>query len=161
MPQRQLGNPRSGQKRHRPATDLPQTGKPGGGAEQPENQRAGPLGTEANGSGEASTGGQPRTEPEEPVSDAEEDASLPAPSAHGAQRAARTDAAPLATPAHHANASTPGEAPPRGPLETLAKSEARETTANRPQRAADIGNIAQRAQPRRRLFGFLHGVLHE
>ena len=119
-----------------PATDLPQIGKPGGGADQPENQCAGPQGMAANGSGEASTAGQPRTEPEEPVPDAEHDASLPAPSAHGAQPAGCVDPAPLATPAHDADASAPGKAPPWCPPETRAKSEARETTPDTPQRAA-------------------------
>ena len=46
-------------------------------------------------------------------------------------------AAPLATPAHHADASAPGEAPPRNPPETRAKSAARETGPNTPQGAAD------------------------
>ena len=80
---------------------------------------------------------QPRTQPEEPVLDTEHVASLPPPSAPGAQPAGRADAAPLASPAHHADASTPGEAPARGPLETHPYSEARETTPDTPQRAAD------------------------
>ena len=132
-----MGGPPQRTKAPPPATDLPQTGKPGAGADQPENQRAGPPGMAANGSGEALTAGQPRTEPEEPVPDAEHDASLPAPSAHGAQPAGRADTAPLATPAHHADASAAREVPPRGPPETRAKSEARETTPHMPQRAAN------------------------
>ena len=120
-----------------PATDLPQARKPGGRADQPENQHAGPSGMAANGSGEASTAGQGRREPEEPVPDAEHDASLPPPSAHGAQPAGRADAAPLATLSHHADASTQGEVPPRSPPQTRAKSKARESTPDTPQRAAD------------------------
>ena len=120
-----------------PATDLPQTVKSSGEADQPENQRAGPPGMAANGSGESSTAGQPGTEPEDTVPDAEHDASLPPPSAHGAQPAGRADAGPLATAAHHADASAQGEAPPRGPPETRAKSGARKTTPDTPQHAGD------------------------
>ena len=65
------------------------------------------------------------------------EAGLHPPSAHGAQPAGRADAAPLTNPAHHTDASAPGKAPPRGPPETRAKSEARETTLKKPQLAAD------------------------
>ena len=68
--------------------------------------------------------------------DAEHDASLSPPSVHGAQPAGHA-AASLATPAHHVDASAPGEAPPRGPPENGAKFEARETTPNTPKRAAN------------------------
>ena len=91
----------------------------------------------ANGDGEALTAGHPRTEPEEPVQDAEHDANLLPPSANGAQPAGRADAAPLGTPAHHADASAPGKAPPWGPAETRAKFEAQKTTPATPQRPAD------------------------
>ena len=120
-----------------PAADLPQTGKPSEGADQQKNQRAGPPGMAASGSGEAPTASQPGTEPEEPAPDAEHDAGLPTPSAHEAQHAGRADAAPLATPAHHSDASTPGEAPPLGPPETCPKSESREAIPDTPPRAAD------------------------
>ena len=58
------------------------------------------------------------------------------PSAHGAQTAGRAGAATLANPAHHTDASAPGETPPRDPPGTRAKSETRETTPHTPQRAA-------------------------
>ena len=64
------------------------------------------------------------------------EAGLHPPSAQGAQPAGRADTAPLAPSAHQADASTPGEAPPRGPPATRAQSEARETTPDTPQRAA-------------------------
>ena len=91
----------------------------------------------ASGSGEALNAGNPRTEPEEPVPDAEHDASLLPPTAGGAQPAGPAGATPLATPAHHVDASALREAPPRGPPGARAKSEARETTPDTPQRAAD------------------------
>ena len=69
--------------------------------------------------------------------DAWHEAGLHPPSPQGTQPPGRADAAPLATSAHHADANTPGEAPPRGPPETCAKSDARETTPDTPQHAAD------------------------
>ena len=69
--------------------------------------------------------------------DAEQDAAPPTPNAHGAQPAGRADAAPLATLAHHVDASAPGEVPPRGPPGARVNSEAQETTPDTPQRAAD------------------------
>ena len=69
--------------------------------------------------------------------DAGHEASLHPPSAHGAQPASGADAARLANPAHHADASAPGEAPPRGPPENCAKSKAPETTPDTLRRAAD------------------------
>ena len=116
-----------------PAAGLPQTGKPSGGADQPAIQHADPTGVAANGSSEASTAGQPGAEPEESMRDAEHEAGLHAPSGRGLQPARRADAAPLATLLHHANASAPGEGPPRH----RAKSEARETTPDTPERAAN------------------------
>ena len=112
----EMGGPPQRTEAPPPAADLPQTGKPSGGADQPAIPNADPPGMAANGGGEASTAGQPGAEPEESVPDAEHEAGLPPPSAHGAQPAGRADAAPLATPAHHADASAPGEAPPRGHL---------------------------------------------
>ena len=47
------------------------------------------------------------------------------------------DATPLATPAHRADASAPGKAPPWGPPETRAKSDALDTTPDTPERAAE------------------------
>ena len=57
-------------------------------------------------------------------------------SARGRQPADCAGAAPLATLAHHADASTPGEAPPRDPPETRAMSGTRTNTPDTPQRAA-------------------------
>ena len=113
----------------------PPAGKPSGGVDQPAIQHADPPGMAAHGSSEAWTAGQPVTKPVEPMPDTGHEAGLQPPSAHGAQPAGRAGAPPLANPAHHAEASAPGETPPRGPPETCAKSEARETTANTPQRA--------------------------
>ena len=48
----------------------------------------------------------------------------------------RAGAATLADPAHHTDASAPGETPPRDPPGTRGKSQTRETTPNTPQRAA-------------------------
>ena len=138
----EMGKPPQQTEAPPPAADLPargppQTGKPSGMADQPEDQRAGPPGMAASGSSEAPNVGQPGTEPEEPVPDAAHDAGLPPPTAQGAQPAGGADAAPLATPAHHVHASAPGEVQPRGPPGTRANSEARETTADTPQRPAD------------------------
>ena len=58
------------------------------------------------------------------------------PSTRGAQPAGRAGATPLANLSHHANASAPGEAPPRDPPDTRKTSETRETTLDTPQRAA-------------------------
>ena len=120
-----------------PAAGPPHTEKPSRGVHQRAKPHADPAGMVANGSGEASTAGQPGTEPDNPMPDARHEAGHHPPSAHGAKPAGRADAAPLASPAHHAYASAPGEAPPRGPPETRAKSEARETTPDPPQRAAE------------------------
>ena len=68
--------------------------------------------------------------------DVECDDGLCPPSAYGAQPAGRADATPLAIPAHHADTSALGAAPPRDPTDTRAKSEKRETTPDTPQRAA-------------------------
>ena len=114
----------------------PPAGKPSKGVDQPAIQHADPPGMAAHGSGEASTAGQPGTEPEEPMPDTGHEAGLHLPSAHAAQPAGRAGAAPLANPAHHSDARAPGEAPPWGPRETRAKSEARETTPDTPQHAA-------------------------
>ena len=114
----------------------PPAGNPCGGVDQPAMQHADPPGMAANGSGEASIAGQPGTDPEEPMPDAGHEARLHPPSAHGAQPAGRADDSPLANPAHHADASAQGGAPPRGPSETRAKSEARQATSDTPQRAA-------------------------
>ena len=69
--------------------------------------------------------------------DAEHAAGLPPPTAHGALPAGRADTTPFATPGHHIDASTPEKEATRGPSGACAKSEARETTANAPPRAAD------------------------
>ena len=99
-------------------------------------QHAGPPNMAAHGSGEASTAGQPDTEPEGPMPDTGcEDALCPQ-SAHGPQPAGCAGTAPLPNPAHHANTSAPGETPPRDPPETRATSETRETTPDTPKRAA-------------------------
>ena len=81
----EMGGPPQRTEAPPPATDLPQTGKPGGGADQRENQRAGPPDMAANGSGKASTARQPSTKTGEPVPDAEHDATVSPQSAHGAQ----------------------------------------------------------------------------
>ena len=117
------------------ATPQP-VGKPSGGVDQPAIQHADPLGMAAHGGGEASTARQHGTEPEEPMPDTGREASLHPPSAQGAQPAGRAGDAPLATPAHHADASAPWGAPPQGQPEIHAKSEARETTPDTPQHAA-------------------------
>ena len=119
----------------RTATPTP-VGEPSEGADQQAIQHADPPNMAAHGSGEASTAGQPDTEPEGPMPDTECEDGLRQPSAHRAQPAGPAGAAPLANPAHHAHASAPGGAPPRNPPETRAKSETRETTHDTPQRAA-------------------------
>ena len=91
----------------------------------------------AHGSDEASAAGQPATEPEGPMLDAECEDSLRPPSARGAQPTGRAGAALLANKAHHADASTPGETPPGDPPETRSTSETREATPDTPQRAAN------------------------
>ena len=112
------------------ATPTPM-GEPGGGADRPAIQHADPPDIAAHGSGEASTAGQPDTEPEGPMPDTECEDGLHQPSATG-----HAGAAPLVNLAHHADASAPGEAPPRDPPETRATSETREATPDTPQRAA-------------------------
>ena len=125
-------------------------GEPVGGADWPAIPHADPSNMAAHGSGEASTAGQPAVEPEGPMPDTEcEDGPRP-PSARGAQPTGRAGAAPLANLAHHADASAPGEAPPRDPPETRATSVTRKATPDRP----------QRTPPRQRLFRCFHGVLH-
>ena len=114
----------------------PPAEKPSGGVDQRAIQHADPPGIAAKRGSEASTAGQPGTEPEEPIPDTGKEAGLHPPSAHGAQPAGCAGAAPLANPAHHADASAPGEAPPRGPPETREEAEARETTPDTPQRTA-------------------------
>ena len=111
-------------------------GEPSAGVDQPTIQHADPPGMAAHGSGEASTAGQPGAEPEGAKADAGREAGLHPLSAHRAQPAGRARAAPLTNPAHQADASTPGVAPPRDPPGTRAKSETRETTPDTPQRAA-------------------------
>ena len=81
--------------------------------------------------GEALTTGHPDTESEGPMPNTECEDGLHPPSATG-----RAGAAPLANLARHADASTPGEAPPRDPPEARAMSGAREATPDTPQRAA-------------------------
>ena len=110
--------------------------EPGGGVNGPEIQHADPPNMAAHGSNEASAAGQPDTEPEGPMPDTEGEAGLRPPSARGAQPTGRACAAPLANIAHHADASTPGETPPRDPTETRATSETGEATPDTPQRAA-------------------------
>ena len=111
-------------------------GEPGGGVDRPAIQHADPPNMAAHGSDEASAVGQPGTEPEGPMPDAEcGDGGRPS-SAQGAQPTGRPGAAPLANIAHHANASTPRETPPRDPAETRATSETREATPDTPQSAA-------------------------
>ena len=61
--------------------------------------------------------------------------SMPPPPPHQPQGC--VDAVPFATPVHHVHASAPGKAPPRGLAGACAKSGARETTPDTPQRAAD------------------------
>ena len=117
-------------------TTPPPVGEPSGGVDKAAIQHADPPGMAAHESGEASTAGQPGTEPEEPMADARHGAGLHRPSAHGEQPAGCAGAAPLASAAHHADASAPGEAPPRDPPGTRAKSETRVTTPDTPQRAA-------------------------
>ena len=120
---------------HRTATPPP-VREPSGGVDQPAIKHADPPGMATHGSGEASAACQPGTEPEEPMPDTGREAGLNPPSAHGAQPPGRPRAATLANPAHHTDASAPGETPPRDPAGTRAKSETRETTPDMPQRAA-------------------------
>ena len=119
----------------RTATPTP-VGEPGGGVDQPAIQHADPTNMAANGNHEASTAGQPDTEPEGPMPDTWCEDGLRPPSARGAQPTGPVGAAPLANLAHHADAIAPGEAPPRDPPETRATSETREATPDTPQRAA-------------------------
>ena len=65
-----MGGPPQRTETPRPAAGLPQIGKPSGGAAQPALQHADHPGMAANGSGEASTAGQPGVEPEEAMRDA-------------------------------------------------------------------------------------------
>ena len=116
-------------------TTPPPVGEPSGGVDQPAIKHAHPPGMAAHGSGEASTAGQPGTEPEEPMPDTGREAGLHPPSAHGAQPAGRAGAAPLVTLAHHTDASARGRRR-HGTPQTRAKSETRETTPDTPQRAA-------------------------
>ena len=130
-----------------PAADLPVRGPPqakipNGGAGQPDDQCASPPDMAASGSVEAPDAGQPGTGPGEQVPDAECAAGLPPPTAHGAQPAGRTGAAPFVAPAHCSDAGAPGnavsgEAPLQGQPGAHAKSEARTTTPDTPKRAAD------------------------
>ena len=119
----------------RTATPTP-VGEPGGGVDRPAIQHADPPNMAAHRSDEASTAGGPDTEPEGPMPDSECDDGLRPPSAQGARPKGCAGAAPLANLAHHSDASTPGEAPPRDPQETHATSETREATPDTPQRAA-------------------------
>ena len=105
--------------------------EPSGGVDRPAIQHANPLNVVADGSPEASTAGQPDTEPEGPMPDTECDDGIRPPSASGTQPAGRADAAPLANLAHHADTSAPGEAPPRDPPQTRATSETLETHRTR------------------------------
>ena len=150
---KEMGGPPQRTETPPPAAGLPQTGKPSRGADQQAIQHAGPPGMAANGSGEASTAGQRSAEPEEPMPNAGHEAGLHPPSDHGAQPAGRADAAPLATPAHHADASAPGEEPPR------VRSRGNHTR-QAPARGQQ-GSLTQPAQLQQRLFGCLHAVLHE
>ena len=154
QPNRNAGSRRWARKKRRGPPQRTATptsvGEPGGGADRPAIQHADPSDMEAHGGGEAFTAGQPDTEPEGPMPDTEWEDGLRPRSARGAQPAGRTGAAPLANLAHHADASAPGEAPPRDPGNH---------TRHAPARSRQ-GHIAQRTQPRRQLFRCLHGVLH-
>ena len=119
----------------------PPAGTPSGGVDQPAIQHAEPPSMAAHGSGEQSTAGQPGTEPGEPIPDTGHEAGLHTPSAQGAQPASRAEAAPLANPAHHADANAPGETLPRSPPANHTQSEARVTTPNVPERAARKKNL--------------------
>ena len=138
QPQREEPTEDAGEMRGQPqqtATPTP-VGGPSGGVDRPAIQHADPPNMAAHKSGEASTAGQPDTGPEEPGPDTECEDGLCPQSAHGVQPPGRAGAAPLANLAHHADASAPGKAPPRDPLETRAKPETRETTPDTPERAA-------------------------
>ena len=106
-------------------------GESGAGADRPAIQLADPPDIAAHGSGEELTAGQLDTDPEGPMPDTECEDGLHPQSATGC-----AGAAPLANRAHHADAITPGEAPPRDSPQTRAMSETREATADTPQRAA-------------------------
>ena len=119
----------------RTATPTP-VAEPGWGADRPAILHADPPNMAAHGSDEASTAGQPDTEPEGPMPDTECEDGLRPPSAGGAQPTGCAGAAPLANLAHHADASAPGEAPPQNPSETRATSETWEATPVTVQHAA-------------------------
>ena len=95
-------------------------------------QSAEPPDIAAHGGGEALTADQHDTEPEGPTPDTNREDRLHPPSATN-----RAGAAPLANLARRADASMPGEAPPRDPSETRAVSETWEATPDTPQRAAN------------------------
>ena len=137
-----------------PAADLPARGAPraeirSGVAGHPESQRAStpanrPPDMAAHGSGEAPGAGQRGTGPEGPTADAEHAAGLPPPTAHRAQTAGHAGAARCTAQADRSNAGAPGdaasgEAPPRGPSGSHAKSAARATIPDMPMHAADRG----------------------
>ena len=105
-----------------PAGDQPKRRYLAGGRTSQKNQRASTPDIAASGVDEARKAGQPGRGPDEPVPDAEHAASLPPPTAHGAQPAGRADTAPFATPAHHIDASASGKARPRSPPGARAKS---------------------------------------
>ena len=116
------------------ATPTP-VGEPGRGADRPAIQHADPPNMAAHASGEASTAGQPDTEPEGPMPDTECEDGLRPPSGRGAQPTGCAGAAPSANLAHHADAGGPEEAAPRDPPEIRTTSETREATPGTPQRA--------------------------
>ena len=111
-----------------------QMGEPGGGADRPSMQSADPPNEAAHGGDEALAAGPPDAEPEGPTQDTECEDGLHQPSATD-----RAGAAPLATLALRADASTPEGAPQRDPPETRAGSETREATPDTLQRAAEGG----------------------
>ena len=124
----------------------------GGGADRPSMQSADPPNKAAHGGDEALAAGQPNTEPDGPTPDTECEDSLHRPSATD-----RAGAAPLPNLALRAEASTPagGDAArstgnPRGSRDPGSH------TRHAPVHGRG-GNVTQRTQPRRQLFGVLQG----
>ena len=112
-------------------------GEPVGGVDRSAIQHGDPPNMAAHEKDEASAAGEPGTEAEGQMPDAECEDGLRPPSARGAQPTGCAGAALLANIAHHADTSTPGETTPRDPPETRATSETWEATPDTPWRAAD------------------------
>ena len=162
----EMGGPPQRTEAPPPAADLrargpPQTGKPRGGADQPEDHRAGPPGMAASGSGDAPNAGKPGTQPGEPVPDAEQDAAPPFTNrTRGATRGS-CGRRPLGDLGASGQRKRAGRGATTGP--TWSPREVRSPgnhTRHAPARSRQ-GHVARRPQTPRRLLPCHHGVLHE